>query len=56
MTVITKYKGERIVAPSWAEATYAIVQMVADEARLAALSDYRGEMPDIDFDQEEWSA
>ena len=56
MQIITNYGTTRVVAQSWAEATCAIAQLMADEAKTASLSDYRNELPDIDFDQEELSA
>lgn len=47
MTIITNYKNHRIEADSWAGATIAIGRLMAEEAKEAALSDYRSEFPDL---------
>ncbi len=47
MTIITNYKNTRIEAESWAAATCAIARLQAEEARDAALADYKGKFPEL---------
>jgi hypothetical protein len=56
MKIITNYGETRIEAQSWAEATFAIARLQAEEAHHASLADYREEMPELNFSQEELSA
>ncbi len=56
MTIITHYKENRIEADSWAAATSAIARLQAEESHLQSLADYRDELPEINFENEELSA